>query len=141
MLPYNAHTFAQSYSGNSTSTILSPPCTILGFQVQQENVASNFYLYDGNDLIYVNHAKDTPFVETNYKCQNDIRVIKEGQDTAHLILNYTDYDRTTGSTTDTMAYNGFSFGEIVLCFFVFIIMIAKVFSFITGRFIKKKGFS
>ena len=130
----DTQTIFYSISGNATTTILNKPCTILGFQVMQENLASKSYIYDGSTLLVKNYAKDTPFIEVNRICQNDIRIVKTGQDEAHFIINYLSYER---STTTPERYN-FTSGEILTNYFLFIIMVACIFGFITNRFIKKK---
>lgn len=45
---------------------------------------------------------------------------------------------TTPATDDILAINGFSYGDILTNFFIFLIMVALVFGFILNKTINKK---
>lgn len=138
MLPYDTITYANVFQGNSTTTIATPPCTILGYQVMQENIASNIYFWNGTDLIFQNFALNTPYISVNIPCKGDFKIEKEGNDRAFVTVNYITRTETATSSGQIVTENGFTYGELTISFFLFIIMVGLVTGFILKAVCNKK---
>jgi hypothetical protein len=113
----------------------SYPTTILGFASIQANVDSNTKLMCGSSQILNNFSKDFLYTDLNYLCNNTLKITKTGNDQAMVIVNYVNYDRTSLSTSTPIIYAGFSQGDLLIAYFLFIIMIGSVFGFFVKNFI------
>lgn len=113
----------------------SYPTTILGFSSIQANVSSNTRLMCGSNQILNNFSKDFLYSDLNYVCNDILKLTKTGNDQAMVIVNYVNYNRHQLSTSTPIVYAGFSQGELLIGFFLFIIMLSGVFSFFVKNFI------
>lgn len=130
MLPTATLTYIIELSGNSTTTAITPPCTILGYEIMQENLASDTAILDGTSVLFRNYAKSTEYVPVNHICQDSINIIKSGNDTALITINYLPYS-VTPSIFQQMGY-----GDILISFFLFLIILGSMFGFIINNFVK-----
>jgi protein involved in ribonucleotide reduction len=114
------------------------PTTILGFAFYQKNVASDSIITCGSTPFFDNFAQTIPYISANYICNDVLKIVKTGNDEAMILVNYVPYNISLNSTSTPFAQNGFSYGDILISFFLFIIMVAGVFSWILkNRFYKK----
>jgi len=109
--------------------------TIIGFSSIQANVSSNTRLMCGNTQILNNFSKDYLYTEFNVVCNDVLKITKTGNDQAMVIVNYVNYNRQIVSTSTPIIYAGFSQGEVLIGFFLFIFMLAGIFSFIIKNFV------
>jgi hypothetical protein len=134
MLQTDTITYYLEINGTTTTTAIYKPCTILATQIQQERTSSNTIIKDGTIILNKNYSLSTPYIEVNHICQNNIIVEKIGNDNAFITLNYLPYER---ATTTPKKY-GFTNGEILISFFLFIIILGSVFGFIINKFLTDK---
>jgi hypothetical protein len=113
------------------------PTTILGISFYQGNVASDSILYCGSTLIFDNFAQSISYIQLNYPCYDTLKIVKTGNDKAMIVVNYAPYDLTKNPTSTPTIINGFTYGEVLLSFFLFLFMVAGVFSFIVRRTIRE----
>jgi uncharacterized membrane protein len=141
MLPFDTITYTIHipHSGSGTYIISNIfPTTILGFSFNQKNVASDSIIQCGDVKVFDNFATSIPYISLNYLCNDVLKIVKTGNDEAMILVNYVPYNITLNSTSTPLFKNGFSYGDILILFFFFIIMVAGVFSWILkNRFYKK----
>lgn len=112
----------------------SYPTTILGFASIQGNVSSDTRLICGSTQILNNFSKDFLYTDLNYVCNGTLKITKTGNDQAMIIVNYVNYNNHLLSTSTPIIYAGFSQGDLLLGFFLFIMMLAGLFGFIVDKF-------
>jgi hypothetical protein len=137
MLPIDAQTYFLLTTGTSTTSAISAPCSILGYQIFQEKIDSRIILKDGANIISQSYAVNTPYIALNHICAGNITIEKSlGPNPAFITINYLPYSR---STTTIPA---FTYGEAINSFFLFMIFMVAVFSFLAIRYLGikiKKG--
>ena len=67
--------------------------TILSASFLQANISSNTQLVCGSNIFYDNFAKDTPYNEMNFVCNDILKITKTGTDEAMVVVNYVMRDR------------------------------------------------
>ena len=135
MLPNGTQTYLGLMTGSTTTTAINMPCTILGYQILQDKLDSKMTLYDGSQIISYSYAVNTPYIPIWHICQNNLTIKKEGVYNAFITINYLPY--STGSTTADIVF-GLTSGETLIAFFLFLIILGSVFSFIIRSFINNK---
>lgn len=113
------------------------PTTILGISFYQGNVSSDSILYCGSNLIFDNFAQSISYLQLNYSCYDTLKITKTGNDKAMIMVNYVPYDLKNNPTSTPTIINGFTYGEMLISFFLFLFMVAGVFSFIVRRTIRE----
>ena len=127
MFPNDSITIYNHYIGNQDFTEVLPvgDYTILGINLYTET-DFHFYMtyYCGDTPFFTTREKNVPIVLLNYKCiNNSIKVDINGgfEDEYYNNLTYTPYNLTTIPVASTTL--GFTNGEIVSTFFVFMIFV------------------
>lgn len=139
MLPLDTRTMHLQLVGDSTSTILYYPYTVLGVQVMQEKISSAIKIFDSTENILINYAVNSPYIAQNYVGIGDLKISKTGNDEAFVTINYVPYNiRDTIATNTPGIINGFTQGELLISYFLFIFMVAGIFGFFI-KYIKNKG--
>jgi len=89
-LPYDTITKTYLLSGSSTTVIQgsTTPKTVLSVSFLQGNVASDTDLMCGSTVIYRNFATNVSQQDMNYTCQDELKFVKTGADTAQVVINY-----------------------------------------------------
>jgi len=144
MLPRDTITYTIQINGNSSTTVAVPPFTVLGYYIQQENLASNTNINIGSNTIAKNYAKNTEYVELNAGSKTEnLYIIKTGQDTAYVTINYVPRYRSE-LADPVLEYqmvsttNGQIDGTILTNYFLLIIMCGLIFGFILKKILKNK---
>jgi hypothetical protein len=152
MLPRDTITITNSFLSEGTFTIIpynGKTFTIIGWQMSTDGgTLATEKIKNADKTIGYNWSADkgvnsSPYVEVNIVSNSQIQIIKTSDNKAtELLINYVPRDRTlipdpvyeyqNASTT-----NGFSQGDILTNYFLFIIMVALVFGFIL-KFFKGK---
>ena len=139
--PKDALTKTIIIQGVTDETLITKiPNTILAIRIQQSGIASETMVLCGVEPVALNYAKDFPISLVNYVCNDIVKVEKTGQDEAFISVTYVPYDISKNDTSSTSPYFvwGFSYGEIILSIFVFMIFIMFAFkSFWNAIFHKK----
>lgn len=155
MFPYYA--FSTSTEIKSTATPVdyvllstSTPYHVVGVRMQQEKDLSETILtckLEGKDVkIAHNYAKDYPLDLIMFDCDGNATIHKTGADTAFVTMTYipdwaipVETVASTTVATNTPAYiNGFSYGEILVAFFLLILVTNAFFGGILNRLIGVK---
>lgn len=123
----------QNGSGDYVITT-SYPTTILGFASIQADVSSNTRLMCGSNQVLNNFSKDFLYTDLNYICNDTLKITKSGNNQEMIIVNYVPYNNHLLSTSTPIIYAGFSQGDLLIGFFLFIMMLAGVFGFIVDKF-------
>lgn len=136
MLPIGTQTIHLYAVGNGTTMLVNDLTdkTILGVAMQQENTASLTTLRCGSDHVVTNYATNLSYIPMDYNCDESINVQKTGNDTASIIVNWLpfitdDYATSTynppteiSTSSDVIIYGSMSAGEVLISFFLFIII-------------------
>lgn len=131
MFPLGAISTTTTINGAKTLVLVSTtsPTRILGLHMQQENVASLTQIKCGDYVVGKNYAKDYTLDLLNFHCNSDISVVKTGNDEAFVSVTYIrepDYHQVNTS-------NGFTYGDMVIGFFLFILVVSHFFGGILNR--------
>ena len=138
-----------------TYTLLSTTTDfhIIGVRMQQEKDLSETIikcLYNGNNVTVAhNYAKDYPLDLLMFDCNGDVTVTKTGADEAFVTMTYlpdwaiptatsTISSATTSTSTVPQYVNGFSYGDILIAFFLFILVTNQFFGGILNRLMGRK---
>jgi hypothetical protein len=153
MLPRDTITITQSFYDAGTFTIIpynGQPFTILGWEISVDGgTLPTDKIKNSDKTIGYNWSADkasslSPYTETNIVSNSNVQIVKTSDKKAtEVLINYVPRDRTivpdpiyeyqNSSTT-----NGFSNGDILTNYFLFIILVAWVFGFILKFFKGKK---
>jgi hypothetical protein len=135
---------AVNYTLLSTSTDYH----IIGVRMQQEKDLSETIVkcvYNGKTIVAGhNYAKDYPLDLLMLDCNGDMTLTKTGADEAFVTVTYlldsqipveaTTTSATTTSATNTPQYiNGFSYGDMVIAFFLLVLVANQFFGGILNR--------
>jgi hypothetical protein len=141
MLPTNTITFPFNILGAGTTTIYTGNSTVYGVVFLQGNVSSNTVLQCNSNMIFKNFAKDTAYMPMNYTCVGDLKIVKTGNDEAMILVNYATAtppviitrNENISSSTFPMVSNGFTHGEVLISYFLFLLVVMIFF----GGILKK----
>jgi hypothetical protein len=145
MLPIDTLSWNIHIDGIGTIPLYSftseSPGTILGVSFTQEKDLSTTELWCGSDIVFVNWAKDVPYCEMVYICDDDLYLEKTGQDEAFVVINYVarDYHEQVlyPATTTPALDNNIDYGDILIGFFLLLLLMGSVFGFLVNKFILK----
>lgn len=134
MLPKDTITYMQHIPLQSAGeyVIFQGNSTVLGVNFLQSAISSNTDLKCDNNLWYRNFAKDIPYISLNRQCSGTLKFVKTGNDEAMILVNYIPYFDTSTTTLPT-----FTFGEVLTNFFLFILIVGFLVSFILKRILPK----
>lgn len=94
MFPTDAITIQHELVGDSSYVMVSgtDKKTIIGISIQQSKDASTSQIRCGTTTLALNYAKDLPFNQVQYLCNDTINVTKTGQDSASFLITYVPRD-------------------------------------------------
>jgi hypothetical protein len=107
MYSADVQTVVHELVGPSTYTLVPGTDTkrIVGFSMQQSNVASITEIKCGTTVIARNYGKDFPHTEVSRICNDKIEISKTGNDNSTVTLSYT--TQTTNATIPVTIPNDF----------------------------------
>jgi len=139
VFPNDAITKTFHITGASTQTITGGSSTILGVQAMQSAQASNTSVLCGANEVFLNMAKDTPFILMNYVCSDTLTIVKTGNDTSFTTITYVPYvisssNSDMGSFNQSLANNAtplktFAFmtaGDIAIVLMLFVLIMLSL---------------
>lgn len=135
IFPTNAIVFNTKISGNTTLNIVEAVSNydvyVLSVTMQQEKDLSDTEIICNSDSIALNYGKDFPQMFTNYNCNSQtLYIAKSGNDEAFVSIVYSTstpiYPETSIEGIDYI--NGFSYGDIIIGFFVMMMFLFMLFS-------------
>lgn len=106
------------------------PATVLGISFVRGVGTNDMDLMSGNTLIFKNFTVDTGYIEMNFLATDTLKIIKSGSDKAFFLVNYVKRDLTT--------QKGYSQGELLSSFFLFLLVLGFSFGFLVKNFIKRQ---
>jgi len=145
MFPQGAITKTKELINISDYNFFSGTSTILGVHNQQSGSQSNTLLLCGiynnetsSQIIAKTYDKDYSLDLINYVCAGDVWAKKTGQgDSAFMTLTYLPYDYNNSTSTMGYYYNGFSFGDIIISFFLLLGITLMFYKFFFKLLFKK----
>lgn len=125
VFPDNAKTNINTVAGGGNTIVVNTttPKTILGVQIVQQNTASDTIVRCGTENVVFNYATTLPMFFLSYVCNGTINIQKTGNDTAHTIITWVDYDLTGGYAGDIIMSTNFTSGELMISTLLFLILI------------------
>jgi len=142
IFPKDAKTISTSITNIGSEILVSDiPSSVLSVRIQQSGIQSETEIYCGSHIIAHNYAKDYSIDLGHHICYDPVVMNKTGAgDTAFATLTYVPYDINKNDTSSTSPYfiNGFSYGEIVLSIFLFLIFIIIAFKCFWSSIFHKK---
>jgi hypothetical protein len=157
MFPYYAistTTEITSGAGVKLYTLLSTtsPYYIVATRMQQEKDLSETLITCGvngiKSIVAHNYAKDYPLDLQMFYCNGNAVIEKTGTDEAFVSMTYipqwaipvatTTQSATTSTSTIPQYVNGFSYGDILISFFLFILVTNQFFGGILNRLMGRK---
>lgn len=124
VFPDNAITIPITVSGSATTTVVNTttPKTILGVQMQQSNQASQTVVRCGTTGIVYNYATSTSQMLLSYLCNGTINILKTGNDDAHVVITYVNYDLAGGYAGSVIMNSNFTSGELMISTLLFLLL-------------------
>ena len=152
MLPRDTITYATTTNYQDIDILVAnPPYTIIGISVISDaTTKTNKHIKVGSQEIFGFWSSDkslniSGYVETNIIGTGPLYIKQDTNTYTNYIINYVPRDRSitpdpVSESTSSLAtiHQGFSYGDILTNYFLFIIMVACVFRFIINKFMFKK---
>jgi hypothetical protein len=151
-LPRDTITYATTTNIQDTDIlVVNPPYTILGYAIVADaTTKSNKHIKIGNREIAGFWSSDkalnvSGYIEIEVVGDAPLYIRQDSNTYTSYVINYVPRDRSlipdpVSESTSSLAmiHQGFSYGEILTNYFLFIIMVACVFGFIINKFLFKK---
>lgn len=104
MYPIDALTQYHELVGAGSYTMVAGTSVkyILGASIQQENVSSTSEVLCGSSVVARNYAKDLIHNNLQYRCEDDLKISKTGNDDASFIVTYVEKDLALTPTPATV---------------------------------------
>jgi hypothetical protein len=115
--------------------------TILAVQILNYKDAQTEGSYIDCDAVRIAKAYYKAWFDSrtmSYKCSGAIKAGNSGSLGSYGQVVYVDYDLSQVATTTTENINGFTQGEILISFFLFLLILGSCFSFIISRFLDSR---
>ena len=130
MFPTNSQTITKIISSSSSEILSNGDYYIYSTHLVSDNF-SNVNLYCGANVISVNGGVDrTDETRMNYHCVGNVNAENAGGSQGFVSLTY------SSSTNGIVGINnGFTSGEIVITFFLFIILLFSIFQFFVFKWL------
>lgn len=147
--PSDTESFTGQFSGNLTSTIITGATaqnkyTILSIRMQQEKDLSTTAIYCGAKELAFNWAKDYTIDLLHTECDQDITLVKTGQDKVFVSVNFVRRDLSLDPVDNEIlasasfdrpipVYNSMTAGDIAVVIMLFILIMIGLFNIFISK--------